>query len=98
MNKENSAQAQPQANYPSATAIVSDDQQNRPLVGNVTDFYSNPYVYMSDPNNLVPVTQGLPANFFQPTAYFQTGTPALDLFWTPWTFDMVFFKFWSLWS
>jgi hypothetical protein len=22
----------------------------------------------------------------------------LDLFWTPWTFDMVFFKFWSLWS
>lgn len=89
MNKEHSAQSQSQATYPSATAIVSDDQQNRPLVGNVAEFYSNPYVYMHDSNNLVPAAQGLPANFFQPTAYFQTGTPALDFLWTPWTFDMV---------
>jgi hypothetical protein len=70
-----------------ATALVSDDQQNRSLV---TDIYAaNQYVYVPDTNLMS--AQTLPANFFPP-AYFPTNAPTtLDFLWAPWTFDMVCF-------
>lgn len=95
MNKEHHLPGHSTATYPSATAIIADDQQNRPLVGNVADFYSNPYVYVPDAN-FVPTAQGLPANFFQPAAYFQAGTPTLDFLWTPWSIEMVYSIFFSM--
>lgn len=93
-NDQQYEESQQQVTYAgaTATAVVSEDQQNRPLVSNVADFYTttNPYVYVPD-GNLMP-TQALPANFFPPAAYFPTGTPgALDFLWTPWPFEMVIF-------